>query len=92
MERVRIDELKVRYREKHGTKPTNEQIGEYVFDGDIARPVQGQRRRRQISDDRKAQLIARLNNGHDLTALKPRHILRLGEFFEVTQLTEVLEA
>jgi len=86
-ERVRIDELKA--RERSSGKCTNEEIAEDVFAEDKGRPQNG--KSRKLSDVRKSQLIARWNNGHDMTALKPRHIIRLADFFKVYDVRELLQ-
>lgn len=87
MERVRVEELKAHYERVHGTRPTNAEIAEVVFKGDTTNDGRGA----PLSDDRAVALIARWNNGHDLAALKPRHILRIGAFFGVHTTAEVLD-
>lgn len=88
MERVRIDELKALQRANG--KVTNADIAEAVFKGDKLRPVDGAKRKK-VSTKRGENIIARWNNGHDLTALKPRHLIRLGRFFNVTTLADLME-
>lgn len=88
MERVRIDEMVLKYRDKHGNKPTHAEIGAFVFKGEKGRPRNG--KRHKLSDSRKSWLITRWNTGKDLTALKPRHLFRLAAYFNVTTLAELL--
>lgn len=90
MERVRIAELKLHYQRTRKKKTTHDEIGAYVFKGDVTRPKNG--KATKLSPSRKTGLIARWNTGHDLTALKPRHMLRLAEFFKVEKLVELIEA
>lgn len=91
MDRIRIDELALLHLTKHGRKPTYLEIGEAVFRADKGRPYAG-RKPHELSPARKQGLIGSWNRGFALTAVKPRHLLRLAEFFEVKGIKELLAA
>ena len=89
MERVLIDELIVARRaESGGDKVTYQEVGDHVLKGDKGRMKAG--KRAAVSSARRGRLIGRWNNGLDMTALKPRHLLRLAEFFGVTDITKLI--
>lgn len=75
MERLKLLELKEGYRIQHGKKPNNVELAAVVFDATD-----------DISDSRKIGLLSRWNVGHDLSAMKPRHLIRLAEHFGITDI------
>lgn len=87
MERVRIDELKAARR--GDGKVTNADIAMVVFKGDKLRPVNGAKRK-AVNTKRGENIVAGWNNGRSLTSLKPRHLFRLGEYFETFDVRELL--
>lgn len=91
MERVKIDEALIKYRDEHGKKPTMYEVGEYVFKDETSRPKVG-KKRPPMTERRKAYLIGRWNDGEHLTACKPRHLLRLSKYFKITNIADLLAA
>lgn len=89
MERVKIDELCARRLNEGHERPDFKDIGAFVFEGDLARPRDGNNRE-DLSEGRKANLIGSWNRGRELTAMKPRHLLRLAEFFGVSDVHDLL--
>lgn len=88
MERVRITELILSQREKTGKKATHQEVGDFVFKGEKGRRKGG--KPQPITPLRRSRLIGRWDNGLDLTAMKPRHLLRLSKFFNVTDINQLL--
>lgn len=88
-ERVRIDALVIIFKDREGRKPEYPEIAAFVFKGEKTRPLHGKRRPFDI-EGRGVSLLSSWNNGNELTALKPRHIVRLSKFFKVTDITEIL--
>lgn len=72
MKRVRIDELVRTYEQKNGKKLPRKRIAEVVFRGE------------NMKQSTKEQLIARLNNGHNMTRITVDHIERLKRLFKCT--------
>lgn len=92
MERVRIKELQLRMRSKKERKVSNKEIAHAVLGDEVAggagRGVKGE----PLSDSRKQTLISEWDNGKSLSAIKPRHILRLAKLFGVTNVNDLLES
>lgn len=77
--------------EDTGEKPLLSEVGRFVFDNDTGRPKVGVSRS-PLSDGRKSNLIGAWNRGKELTAIKPRHLLRLAEFFRVSDINQLISA
>jgi hypothetical protein len=86
MERLKISELLSR-----GKRPrmTRGELSELVFGADKGRPREG--RRHMLSVSRKRNLISDWDGGKSLTALKPRHVLRLAGALGVTRIADLFE-
>lgn len=89
MERVRIDALVIAHKEATGNKLEYPEIAAFVFKGDKTRPLNGKQRKFDAAG-RGASLISQWNNGKDLTACKPRHLIRLARLFNVTDVHELI--
>lgn len=89
VERVRLDALLVTFMDREGRRPDYAEIAAFVFKGQKTRPLHGVTRDFNAAE-RGAELLSQWNNGNALTALKPRHILRLSQFFKVKDITELL--
>lgn len=98
MERLRISELLDQHNAKCAAvcaavcapALTRAALSEVVFLADKGRPMN--KRRRKLSGKRKAALIGEWDRGRSLTALKPRHVVRLAAFFGITRIDELFEA
>lgn len=89
MERLRITELLAEYNAANGTSVTKADLGDQVFGEEKGRPLAG--RQRPLSSSRKRTVIGEWDAGKSLTALKPRHVLRLAEFFGITGIRDLFE-
>lgn len=89
MERLRITELLAEYNAAHKTNVTKADLGDQVFGAEEGRPLAG--RRRPLSPSRKRTVIGEWDCGKSLTALKPRHVLRLAEFFNIKRIADLFE-
>jgi hypothetical protein len=89
MERLRITELLAEYNAANGTSVTKADLGDQVFGDEQGRPLAG--RRRPLSSSRKRTLIGEWDSGKSLTALKPRHVLRLSEFLRAKRIIDLFE-
>lgn len=91
MDRLRITELLAELAAKHRIELTHTGLAAMVFGSDKGqRPVRG--RLRPMTEQRKRNLIAAWNNGRDLGALKPRHVLRLAEALRITRIDQLFES
>lgn len=90
MERLRITELLAEVSARRVTPMSHTELAALVFGSETGqRPVGGQRR--PLSEARKRNLIVAWNQGRDLGALKPRHVLRLAEALRVTRIDQLFE-
>ncbi len=90
MERIKIDELIALHgRKPDGSKLSHEELADFVFKGERGRVKEG--KRRLLSATRKRALIGAWNNGLELTRLKPRHLLRLSEFFKANDIRQLID-
>ena len=90
IERVRITELLNGISNRLGTRVTRVMLYEKVFpDVDLGRPKDG--KQKPLSPERKAALIGDWDRGRSLTALDPRHLIRMSEFFGTDKLTDLIE-
>lgn len=88
MERICIAELQLKYLGKHGRELTREELAEVVFKDDpLFRSGGGED---PMPNDRKLKLLSRWNKGHELRLFMPRHLKRLSDFFESTDLNDFI--
>lgn len=88
-ERVRIKELLEQLSQRRKRRVTRKELSNHVFSDDISRPRDGERA--PLSDGRKQQLMWQWDEGHSLTSLKPRHLLRMARFFGIYDLRKLVE-
>lgn len=86
MERVRIKELQLKLRTTKGTRITNNAIAEEV----LKDAMSGENK--PLTDGRKRTLVSGWDNGKDLGALKPRHLMRLAVMFNTYDLRELIQS
>lgn len=90
MERLRITELLAESAARPGgVLWTKTELGDVVFADDNGRPQA--RTSSPLSASRKRTLIGEWDQGKSLTAIKPRHVLRLARFFRITRIDELFE-
>lgn len=89
MERLRITEL-LADQWARGVSMSQTELGGLVFGSELGRPLNG--KRSPLSEKRKRGLINAWNQGRDLGALKPRHVLRLAEALRITRIDQLFEA
>jgi len=90
MERLRITELLAELSARHRRDMSQTELGGLVFGSELGRPLDG--KRRPLSEARKRGLIVAWNQGRDLGALKPRHVLRLAEALRITRIDQLFES
>lgn len=91
IERVRITELLAAQAERRGGEPSSRTaLAEALFPaGELGRPRHG--KRNAISLGRKRALVSEWDRGRQLTALKPRHLLRLARYFKTADIHLLVE-
>lgn len=90
MERLRITELLEALPTKGGARAlTRTELAELVFNDDMGRPKEGAIK--PLSLGRKRNLIGNWDRGKNLTAIKPRHIMRLARALRIREFSELIE-
>lgn len=90
MERLRITELLEALPSKRGARAlTRTELAELVFADDMGRPQAGTSK--EVSLGRKRNLIGDWDRGKSLTAIKPRHIMRLVRALRVQRFADLIE-
>lgn len=90
MERLRITELLEALPSKEGARALNRtELAELVFGEDLGRPQEGASK--PLSLGRKRNLIGDWDRGKNLTAIKPRHIMRLARALRIREFSELIE-
>lgn len=91
IERVRITELlAAQGKIRGGQYSTRTELAEALFPAeDLGRPRHGVSR--PLSTARKRALVSEWDRGRMMTALKPRHLLRLARFFNTTDVHHLVE-
>lgn len=91
MDRLRITEcLADLSARRGGLTLTRTELGEIVFGADPGRSMPG--RSGELSAGRKRTLIGQWDAGKSLTALKPRHVIRLAEALRITRIDDLFES
>lgn len=88
--RVRLKEIIDAFNERTGREVTYKELAAFVFRDQRTRPRNGQTRQFDV-DGRGVSLLASWNNGNELTALKPTHLLDIWTFFSLTDINELIE-
>ncbi len=89
IERVMIRELLAAASAKRRTKVTRTEFADHVFADDVARPRYGVQA--SMSQERKQQLVWQWDKGQSMTALKPRHLLRMADFLKVYDIRKLVQ-
>jgi hypothetical protein len=90
MERLRITELLADHAARKGGMPeTRQELAHMVMGEDIGRPLNG--KQKPLSVARMRNVIGDWDQGKSLTALKPRHVLRLARIFRVSKVEDIFE-
>ena len=90
MERVRVTELLAAASAKRRRKVTQKELAEYVFANDIGKPLNGVAV--PLSSIRKNKRLWDWKHGREMASMKPRHLLRMAEFFKVYDVRKLMEA
>jgi hypothetical protein len=89
MERVRIKELQLKFRNTKNKRVTNNAIAEEVFADDVL--DRKGREGEELSESRKRSLVSEWDNGKSLSSFKPRHLLRLADLFKTYDVRELIQ-
>ncbi len=88
---MQIDELILRHwREVGGKKKSYAEIGAAVFKGENTRLKKPGSKAKPMADKRKQGLIGSWNRGASMAALRPRHLIRIADYFNVTDIKQVI--
>ncbi len=90
MERLRIDELRLREQERTGVRPSLLDISRIAFVDDLGRrsPITGECE--PIAEGNARTKLSLWNRGEGLSGLRPRHLLRLSKHYGITDVNELL--
>jgi hypothetical protein len=91
MERLQIDELILaEWRKVGGKKKGYGDVGETVFKGERTRLKKPHAKPKPMADKRKSELIGAWNRGARMAALRPRHLIRIADYFNVTDIKQLI--
>ncbi len=90
IERVRITELIAGLQNRIGVKVSREDLAEKIIPpDDLGRQRGGVRK--GLSTSRKLMIIWEWDKGKATTSFKPRHLIRLADYFGVTDVRELVQ-
>ena len=91
MERLQIDELILaEWRKSGGKKKSYGDVGDAIFKGERTRLKKPLAKAKPMADKRKSELIGAWNRGAAMAALRPRHLIRIAEYFNVTDIKQLI--